>query len=93
MAPIYAYAVGAIGNSVPTAQTPIFVTVASDDDFGFTDQNVQVYLKWQQAKQPAELHVYEKGGHGFGMKKHGLPVDTWFDRFEDWLKFHGYLSQ
>ena len=93
VAPIYAYAAGAIGDSVPTAQTPIFVTVASDDDFGFTDQNVQVYLKWQQAKQPAELHVYEKGGHGFGMKKHGLPVDTWIDRFEDWLKFHGYLSK
>jgi acetyl esterase/lipase len=66
---------------------------ASDDEFGFTPENVQLYLKWQEAKQPAELHVYEKGGHGFGMKKQNLPVDTWFERFEDWLVMHGYLGK
>jgi acetyl esterase/lipase len=93
VAPIYAYAAGAIGNTVPTSHTPLFVAVASDDDFGFTAQDIQIYLKWLEAKQPAELHVYEKGGHGFGMKKQHLPVDSWMERFEDWLKFHGYLGK
>lgn len=93
VAPIYAYEGGVIGSSVPDVKTPIFIAAASDDEFGFTPKNVQVYLKWQEAKQPAELHVYEKGGHGFGMKKQNLPVDTWFERFEDWLMMHGYLGK
>ena len=93
IASIYAYEGGVIGSSVPAVKTPIFIAAASDDEFGFTPQNVQVYLKWQKAKQPAELHVYEKGGHGFGMKKQNLPADTWFERFEDWLKMEGYLEK
>jgi len=93
VAPIYAYEGGVIGSAVPAAKTPIFVAAASDDEFGFTPDNVQLYLKWQEAKQPSELHVYEKGGHGFGMRKQGLPVDTWFERFEDWLAMQGYLPK
>ena len=42
------------------------------------------------AGQPAELHMYEKGKHGFGMKKQNLPVDSWIERFEDWLATHGF---
>lgn len=93
VAPIYAFQGGVIGSSIPTATTPIFIAAASDDDFGFTPKNVQTYLKWLDAKQPAELHVYEKGGHGFGMKKQNFPVDTWIERFEDWLVMHHYLSR
>lgn len=93
VAPIYAYEGGVIGSSIPSARTPIFIAVASDDDFGFATQNVQTYLKWLNAKQPAELHVYEKGGHGFGLKKQNLPVDTWIERLEDWLVMHKYLGK
>lgn len=92
VAPIYAFVGPAIGSAVPAAMTPIFVAVASDDDFGFAPTNVEVYLKWLQAKQPAELHVYGKGGHGFGLKKQQLPVDTWLDRFTDWLQQQGLLA-
>lgn len=93
VAPIYAFEGAVIGSAVPLAKTPIFIAAASDDDFGFTPANVQVYLKWLEAKQPAELHVYEKGGHGFGMKKQNLPVDSWIERFEDWLHMHNYLNK
>jgi acetyl esterase/lipase len=92
VAPVYAYVEKAIGDKVPAAKTPIFIVVASDDDFGFAPQNVQLYLKWLDAKQPAELHVYEKGGHGFGLKKQNLPADSWINRFEDWLSMHDYLK-
>jgi len=37
------------------------------------------------AGHPVELHLYAQGGHGFGMKKQGLPSDHWIDRFGDWL--------
>jgi hypothetical protein len=32
-----------------------------------------------------ELHAYASGGHGFGMRRRGLPADGWIDRFYDWL--------
>jgi hypothetical protein len=37
--------------------------------------------------------MYEKGKHGFGMKKQDLPVDTWIERFGDWLAMHGLLKK
>ena len=41
--------------------------------------------KWLEANQPVELHMYERGRHGFIMKKQNLPCDTWLERFTDWL--------
>ena len=93
VAPIYAYENAVIGSTVPTVKTPIFVAVASDDDLGFAPQSVHIYQKWFEANQPAELHMYEQGKHGFGTKKQGLPVDTWMDRFTDWLAMHNFIEQ
>lgn len=90
-APIYAYEKAIIGSTVPTAKTPIFLAAASDDDLGLAPHSVHIYLKWLEANQPAELHMYESGKHGFGTKKQGLPVDSWMSRFEDWLQQHGLL--
>ena len=88
---VYTFPGPVIGSRIPTKRTPLFVACASDDEFGFTPANVQTYLQWVAAKQPTELHVYERGGHGFGMKVQHLPVDHWADRFEEWLKMEGYL--
>ncbi len=93
VAPIYAYENAIIGSTVPSAKTPIFICAASDDDLGFATHSVHIYLKWLAANQPAELHMYEKGKHGFGTKKQGLPVDTWMDRFTDWMQMHDLLKQ
>lgn len=91
VAPIYAYENAILGSEVPKAKTPIFVAVAGDDQLGFMPHSINIYKKWFDAKQPAELHIYEKGGHGFGMRKQGLPTDTWYERFGDWLKLQGLL--
>ena len=93
VAPIYAYETAIIGSTVPSAKTPIFITAASDDDLGLATHSVRIYLKWLDANQPVELHMYEQGKHGFGTKTQGLPVDTWMDRFTDWLKLHGFIQQ
>ena len=90
VAPIYAYEKAIIGSTVPSVKTPIFICAASDDDLGLATHSVHIYLKWLEAGQPAELHMYEKGKHGFGMKKQNLPTDTWIERFGDWLTVHGY---
>ena len=91
IAPIYAYEKAIIGSQVPSVKTPIFIAAASDDDLGFATHSVDIYLKWLAAKQPAELHMYERGKHGFGTRKQNLPVDTWLDRFEDWMRMQGLL--
>jgi acetyl esterase/lipase len=93
VAPIYAYEGAIIGSTVPSAKTPIFICAASDDDLGLATHSVHIYLKWLAADQPAELHMYERGKHGFGMKKQDLPVDTWIDRFCDWLEMHGLIKK
>jgi lysophospholipase L1-like esterase/dienelactone hydrolase len=93
VAPIYAYEPAVIGSQIPTAKTPIFVAVAGDDQLGMMPMSINIYKKWFDAKQPAELHIFEKGGHGFGMRKQNLPTDTWYERFGDWLKLQGYLKK
>lgn len=94
VAPIYPYTEGLEPlKNIPKENTPIFIAVASDDGLGFAKQDTELYLDWLAAKQPAELHIYEKGGHGFGMKKQKLPSDEWHERFGDWLKMQGYLQK
>lgn len=92
VAPIYAYENAIIGTNMPKEKTPIFIAVASDDQLGFMPHSINIYRKWFDAKQPAELHIYEKGGHGFGMRKTGISTDDWINNFGNWLKMQGYLK-
>ncbi|MFC0182807.1 Acetyl esterase/lipase [Pseudarcicella hirudinis] len=94
IAPIYAYtaALESIKN-IPKAKTPTFIALASDDQLGFAPANAQLYLDWKAAGQPVEMHIYERGGHGFGMNKQKIPTDYWYERFGEWLKLQGYLKK
>ena len=47
---------------------------------------------WHDAGKPAELHIFIKGAHGFGMNHQDLPSDSWIDLFKNWLGALGYLS-
>jgi hypothetical protein len=40
----------------------------------------------------AELHLYEKGGHGFAFRARNLPSDRWATAFEAWLANRGYIA-
>jgi len=88
-APIYG---GGTGNApVPSDAPPLFILVANDDK-GASLGSAKLYSEWKSADKPVELHIYSKGGHGFGMNKRGLPVDSWIDRFGDWLSVQGLLK-
>jgi acetyl esterase/lipase len=89
VAPVYAYEKAIIGSTIPPVKTPIFIAAASDDDLGLATHSVHIYLKWLDARQPAELHMYERGKHGFGMKKQNIPTDNWIERFYEWLQMQG----
>jgi len=92
VAPIYAYIPPSMQGAVPADAPPLFVAAATDDGLGLTSNSVDLYSKWLAAKKPAEIHIYEKGGHGFGMHKQNIPTDTWIDRFGDWLGLLGYIK-
>lgn len=91
IAPIYLYKKAVVGNLMPLTKTPIFIAVASDDQLGLMPHSIQLYETWNNAKHPAELHVYETGGHGFGIKKNKTSSDQWASDFENWLRIRGYI--
>lgn len=92
VAPIYVYNGAVIGSAVPSVKTPIFVAAASNDGLDLASHSVAVYSRWLEAKQPAELHMYQKGGHGFGMRKNNIPADSWIDRFGEWLAANNLIA-
>lgn len=85
-APIYLYKHAVVGNEMPKETTPMFIAVATDDQLGFVPHSIELYNQWFAAKQPVELHVYDKGGHGFGMRKNNTSSDHWTVDFENWLR-------
>jgi dienelactone hydrolase len=80
------------GVVVPADAPPMFSAIAANDPL-FADYALQSYIAWTAAKRPVELHVYAKGGHGFGMRKQGLTSDYWIDDFNAWLASLGLTRQ
>ncbi len=78
---------------VPTDAPPIFIVAATDDGLGLAPASVAMYTKWTYAHKSAELHIYARGGHGFGMHKQNLPTDHWIDRFAEWMELQGWLTK
>jgi dipeptidyl aminopeptidase/acylaminoacyl peptidase len=76
---------------IPKETPPIFLVHASDDPVAGAENSVVMYLALKRANVPTELHVYEQGGHGFGVRKSGLACSVWTDRFVDWLQSQGML--
>jgi acetyl esterase/lipase len=81
-----------LSDAAPSAAAPpIFIAAAEDDSELSPDKSVGIFEAWTRAGVPAELHIYEKGGHGFGFRPHRTTADTWPAAFQAWLTFHGYL--
>lgn len=80
-------------NGVPADAPPIFILAATDDPLGLGPHSVALYRDWTAARKSAELHLFAKGGHGFGMRKQNLPTDRWIERFADWLEVQGWLKK
>jgi acetyl esterase/lipase len=78
--------------ATPEKKIPMFVCAASDDQLKLAPRSIQMYTKWLEAGQSVELHMYSKGGHGFGTGKQNLPVDSWEIRFEEWMTLQGFLN-
>jgi len=74
---------------VPKDAPPMFNVIASDD-FLFRGQ-FGVVKSWFDAGRPVEFHLYQNGGHGFGMGYPGNTANGWFPVFMHWLDVNGFL--
>jgi acetyl esterase/lipase len=78
---------------ITAATPPCFLVHAEDDHTVPLENTLQFYLGLRKAGVSAELHVFEKGGHGFGMKPNLGQASTWPQRAADWMKAHGWLAK
>ena len=88
IAPIY----GAMDTvEVPADAPPMFVVLAADDPL-FANRGFGVVEAWQAAKRPVEFHLYQDGGHGFGLGNPGKTSLGWFDVFMRWVALNRFLQ-
>lgn len=71
---------------------PMFIAQCGDDPGSLPQGSANLYLKLVEAKVPAEIHIYEKGGHGYGLKAgNTLPGQLdWKARAIEWLRGRGW---
>ncbi len=75
-----------------TADTPpTFLVHASDDEGVYPENSIRFYQACLQHHVPVEMHLYQNGGHGFGMH---LPKnkDLWMDRCLNWMAANGWMK-
>ncbi|WP_161890767.1 alpha/beta hydrolase [Pontibacter russatus] len=75
---------------VPKNAPPMFNVIATDD-FLFRGQ-FGVIDSWYKAGIPVEFHLYQNGGHGFGLGNPDRTSNRWFDAFIHWLDVNAFLT-
>jgi len=84
LVPVYpwtdAHPVEPVQNDAP----PMLIVCATDDPLGLAKGSIELYNAMHSYNKNVALHLYAKGGHGFGMNQQGLPSDTWIERFYEW---------
>ncbi|HSS22055.1 MAG TPA: alpha/beta hydrolase [Pyrinomonadaceae bacterium] len=77
-----------------TSQTPpTFLLQANDDPVDPVENSLVYHAALRKAGVPAEIHVFAKGGHAFGLRPTAAPITHWPDLVEGWLTTIGVISQ
>ncbi|WP_345694278.1 alpha/beta hydrolase [Fodinibius salicampi] len=85
--PIYG-GMGAV--EVPKNAPPMFNVIAADD-FLFNGK-FGIIKSWYEAGVPVEFHLYQNGGHGFGLGNPDRTSNRWFEAFMHWLEVNDFLN-
>ena len=72
---------------------PTFLVHATDDKTVPAENSISFYLACKKAHVPAEMHIWQKGEHGFGLGKSGTPVSHWPALCADWMDKMGLCSK
>ncbi|HEV2913591.1 MAG TPA: prolyl oligopeptidase family serine peptidase [Pyrinomonadaceae bacterium] len=77
-----------------TSRTPpTFLLQAEDDPVDPAENSLVYYAALRKAGVPAEMHVFVKGGHAFGLRPTESPITRWPQFVEEWLTIIGMLSR
>lgn len=77
--------------SIPAKLPPLFLAWAQDDAVAL-GAVVKFHDALKSAGHKPEIHIYSRGGHGFGMRKQGTSSDHWIDDFYYWLEALGFTN-
>lgn len=69
---------------------PMFLAHAFDDS---CENSLQMVLSLKRARVPAEVHIFQEGAHGFGVRETGHPVNDWRERFLEWMQSWGFRDK
>src|SRR5262249_38401666 len=72
---------------------PTFLLQAEDDSVDPVENSLVYYSALRKAGVPAELHVYVKGGHAFGLRRTASPITGWPQLVEAWLGTMGIVGR
>lgn len=76
--------------NVPANAPPFFIVHAEDDDVVPVENALLLHTSLRQLKVRVELHLFEYGGHGFGLRKAvGKPAAAWPDLWRNWARGAG----
>jgi acetyl esterase/lipase len=76
-----------------TAKTPPCFLMHTFEDAVSAENSIDFYSALKKANVPAELHVYEKGKHGYGLGLKDPVLKSWPERLTDWLRVRGMLKK
>jgi len=76
---------------VPPDAPPLFDVLAADDPL-FAKNDYGLISAWKTAGRPVEFHLYQNGGHGFGLGNPGKTSTGWFPQFILWLDVNGFMK-
>jgi endo-1,4-beta-xylanase len=74
-----------------TADMPPAFMFSAYDDARTSKTIASLFLKYRAAGVPAEIHIFNRGGHGFGIRTSPRPVSSWPLRLQEWMDDRGYL--
>jgi acetyl esterase/lipase len=83
------------GVVVDAATSPMFIAQTADDTASPAKGAVALFSALLEAKVPSELHVYQRGGHGYGLRRREQAPGTgdWPARLVDWLGGCGFTRR
>lgn len=85
---------GRSANIAPQADAPpAFLVCGANDRPDISEGLARVYLRFKEARVPAELHIYAHAAHGFGVRSRNRSAAAgWLDRFNEWMRDSGFVD-
>ena len=80
-----------VEDQVSPATPPVFLAHAADDPIANVGHSLAMFAAMRAAGRPVELHVFQRGGHSWGLGRPGSEVAAWPALFLEWLRTNAFL--